>query len=108
MSLLRALAGALLWLVALLLVIVAAVLCVTLLLLPLGIPLMASAIRLFWTGARLMMPRVVGKPVDEAAGALRTARGRPKKQGRRASNKVDTASRRPRGRRRRLFGKRRR
>jgi hypothetical protein len=57
MSLLRGLAGALLWIGALLLALVAVVLCVTILLIPLGLPLLGYARRLFTLSLRLMLPR---------------------------------------------------
>jgi hypothetical protein len=60
MRLLRGLAGALLWIVALLLAIVALVLCVTVILLPLGLPLLGYARRLFTLSLRLMFPRSTG------------------------------------------------
>ena len=56
MSLLRGLAGALLWVGALLLAIVAVVLCVTILLIPLGLPLLNYARRLFTLSLKLMLP----------------------------------------------------
>jgi hypothetical protein len=61
MRLLRGLAGALLWIVALLLVLVAAILCVTLILLPLGLPLLGYARRLFTFSLRLMFPRTAAR-----------------------------------------------
>jgi hypothetical protein len=70
MRLLRGLAGALLWLVALLLVVVAAILCVTLILLPLGLPLLGYARRLFTLSLRLMFPRTAAR----SAGAAEKAR----------------------------------
>jgi hypothetical protein len=56
MALLRGLAGALLWVVSLLLTLVAVILCVTVLLLPLGLPLLGYARRLFALSLRLMLP----------------------------------------------------
>lgn len=61
MRLLRGLAGVLLWVVALLLALVAAVLCVTLLLIPLGLPLLGYARRLFAFSVRLMFPRTTAR-----------------------------------------------
>lgn len=69
MRLLRGLAGALLWLAALLLVVVAAILCVTLILLPLGLPLLGYARRLFRLSLRLMFPRTAAR----SAGAVEKA-----------------------------------
>ncbi|HET6877652.1 MAG TPA: hypothetical protein VFH38_09000 [Jatrophihabitans sp.] len=65
MRLLRGLAGALLWIVALVLGLVAGILCITLILLPLGLPLLGYARRLFTLSLRLMFPRT-------AAGARRS------------------------------------
>jgi hypothetical protein len=56
-ALLRGLAGALLWIVSLLLFLVAAVLCVTIILLPLGLPLLGYARRLFTLSLKMMLPR---------------------------------------------------
>jgi hypothetical protein len=57
MQLLRGLAGVLLWVVALLLALVAIILCVTVLLIPLGLPLLGYARRLFTLSLKLMVPR---------------------------------------------------
>jgi hypothetical protein len=59
MRLLRGLAGALLWIVSLLLVLVGAILCVTVILIPLGIPLIGYARRMFTFSVKLMLPRAV-------------------------------------------------
>ncbi len=57
MLLLRGLAGALLWILSALLGLVAVILCITVLLLPLGLPLLGYARRLFTLSLRLMLPR---------------------------------------------------
>lgn len=71
MRILRGVGGALLWIVASLLGLVGAVLCVTVILLPLGLPLLALSRRLFATATKMMLPRVMSHPVDEAGKALR-------------------------------------
>lgn len=63
MALIRGLAGAVVALVALLLAVVAVVLCVTVILLPLGLPLLGYAGRLFALALKLMLPRAVSHPV---------------------------------------------
>jgi hypothetical protein len=65
MRVLRGLLGALLWIAAALVGLVGCILCVTVLLLPLGIPLVMLARRLFTRSVRLMLPRKVSHPVDE-------------------------------------------
>jgi hypothetical protein len=65
MRLLRGLLGALLWLGAALLGLVGLLLCATLILLPLGIPILGYARRLFTAAVRLMLPRAVAHPVKE-------------------------------------------
>jgi hypothetical protein len=65
MRLLRGLLGALLWIVAALLGLVGFVLCVTVILLPLGIPLLAVARRLLTRAVQLMLPRALAHPVGE-------------------------------------------
>ena len=70
MRLLRGLAGALLWLVALLLAIVGVLLCVTLILLPLGLPVIGYARRLFTFSLRLMFPRTAQR-ASAAADSVR-------------------------------------
>ena len=63
MRVLRGLAGALLWLLAVVVGLVAVILCVTVILLPLGIPLLGLARRMVTNGVRLMLPRGVAHPV---------------------------------------------
>lgn len=64
MRILAALAGAVLWILAGLLGLVGVLLCVTLVLLPLGIPVLMLARRLFRFAMTLMLPREVRHPVD--------------------------------------------
>ena len=65
MRLLRGLLGALLWILAAVLGLVGLVLCVTVILLPLGIPMVMLAGRLFTHAVKLMMPRSLAHPIDE-------------------------------------------
>jgi hypothetical protein len=65
MRLLRGLLGALLWILAATVGLVGVVLCLTIILLPLGIPLAVLAGRLFGRAVRLMLPRPLAHPVDE-------------------------------------------
>jgi hypothetical protein len=55
--LLRGIAGALLWIVSLLLILVGAILCLTVVLLPVGIPLLRYARRMIAASAKLMVRR---------------------------------------------------
>lgn len=66
MRILRGLLGALLWILAAVLGLVGAILCVTVILLPLGIPLLGQARRLFTKAVRLMLPPAMAHPVKEA------------------------------------------
>jgi hypothetical protein len=61
MRLLRGLAGALLWVLALVLALVAVLLCATVILLPLGLPLLGYARRLFTSSLRIMFPGTAEK-----------------------------------------------
>ena len=61
----RALAGALLWLLAGILGLVGAICCVTIILLPVGIPVLALARKLFAYSMVFFLPRKVRHPVDE-------------------------------------------
>ncbi len=65
MRLLRGLPGAVLWILAAVLGLVGVLLCVTVILLPLGIPLVKLAGRLFSRSVQLMLPRELTHPVDE-------------------------------------------
>jgi len=66
MNILRGLAGALLWVLAAVVGLVAVVLCVTIILLPLGLPLLNLARQLGTNGVQLMLPRAVAHPVKTA------------------------------------------
>ncbi|MET0839941.1 MAG: hypothetical protein ABWY19_14225 [Marmoricola sp.] len=65
MRILRGLGGALLWILASLVGLVAVLLCVTLILLPVGIPLLGVARRMWASSVRLMLPRHVAHPIKE-------------------------------------------
>ncbi len=98
MRLLRGLLGALLWIVAGVLGLLGVVLCVTVILLPLGIPLTAFAGRLFGHAVRLMLPRPLAHPVKELTKTTDDLAKTTKKKGRkiRASSShavTDTAKR---------------
>ena len=70
MRLLRGVAGALLWIVAAVVGLVGALACVTVVLLPVGIPLLFLAKRLFTTSVRLLMPKKMAHPVKAAKDAV--------------------------------------
>ena len=65
MRLLRAFAGVLLWILAGVLGLVSLLVCVTIILLPLGIPLFRLSKALFGKSVRLMLPPAVAHPVKE-------------------------------------------
>ena len=65
MQTVRRVGAGLLWVVASLLGLVSLVLCLTIILLPLGIPLLLLTGRLFRVAMRLWAPRGVSHPVDE-------------------------------------------
>ena len=71
MRLVRGLGGIVLWIVASLLGLVAVLLCVTVILLPVGIPLLRLAGKSYGTATRLMLPRSVAHPVQETKRTLR-------------------------------------
>ena len=73
MRLLRALAGSVLWILSGVLGLVGVLLCVTVVLLPLGIPLLALARRLFRYSMTFFLPRAVRHPAQELG---KSARGR--------------------------------
>src|SRR6478735_4703545 len=71
MRVLRGMAGLLLWILAGVLGLVSLLLCVTIILLPLGIPLFRLARSMFGSAVRLMLPRAVAHPVKETRRAGR-------------------------------------
>jgi hypothetical protein len=70
MRLLRGLGGAVLWILASVLGLVGVLLCVTVILLPVGLPLMKLAGQLFARSLQLMLPRALAHPVNEAVKAV--------------------------------------
>ena len=66
MRILRGIAGALLWILAVVLGLVALVLCITVILLPAGLPLLGVSRRLFGMAVRLMLPREMAHPVKQS------------------------------------------
>lgn len=111
MRLLRGLPGAVLWILAAVLGLVGVLLCVTIVLLPLGIPLVKLAGRLLSRSIRLMLPRELAHPVKEltktadknarsvrsaASGAAGHAASRSHKFGKTASDTVRGAAQRGR------------
>ena len=93
MRLLRGLAGAVLWILAAVVGLLGVVLCVTVILLPLGIPLVILARRLFTRSVRLMLPRSVAHPVDESG---KSARKKGRKAKSAATDAVETATKKGR------------
>jgi hypothetical protein len=77
---LRWLGAGLVWILAGLLGLVGGLLCVTVILLPLGIPVLMLARRLFGLSARLVLPRAARHPAEETGKALRR-RGRGVSEG---------------------------
>ena len=73
MRVLRALAGSLLWILASVLGLVAIILCATLILLPLGIPLLMLTRRLFGRAVRLFLPPGALHPVKASGEASKSA-----------------------------------
>jgi hypothetical protein len=73
MQTVRRLGAGLLWVVGSLLGLVSVVLCLTIILLPLGIPLLLLTRRLFRVAIRLWAPRAVSHPVDEFGKQARSA-----------------------------------
>src|ERR1700761_4948532 len=80
MRLLRGLAGVLLWILALVLTLVAVILCVTVILLPLGLPLLGYARRLFTLSLKLVLPRAVSHPVQAADKSMHKGGRKTKRQ----------------------------
>lgn len=94
MRLLRGLLGAVLWIVASLLGLVGILLCVTVILLPVGIPLTKLAGRLLSHSVQLMLPRAlvhpgkqVTKAVDKKGREIRSATSKSAKKGRKTLRK---------------------
>jgi hypothetical protein len=86
MRLLRGLLGALLWILAAVLGLVGILLCVTVILLPVGIPVVKLAGSLFVRSVRLMLPPALAHPVDTLTMAA-------EKKGRKAGSAMSDAAR---------------
>jgi hypothetical protein len=104
--LLRGMGGALLWIASALIGLVGFVLCLTIILLPVGIPVLGIARRMFSSSIRLMLPRAVAHPVKETKRSARrgtkdvtkAARRNTKKSGKGIGRVKDTVmpARKPR------------
>lgn len=93
MKLVRGLLGGLLWIVAGLVGLVAVVLCVTVILLPLGIPLLMFARRLLGKAIALMLPRAATHPVEELGKSARKKGAKVAGSARGKSTKLATSAR---------------
>src|SRR4051795_7792469 len=71
MKILRWLVAGLVWILAGVVGLVGVVLCVTIILLPLGIPVLMLARRIFDVAALLVLPRAARHPIEEAGEALK-------------------------------------
>ncbi len=78
MRMVRGMGGALLWIVACVIGLLGAVLSITLILLPLGLPLLLMSRKLFGVAMKLFMPRSISHPVEEAGKSLRKKRRKAK------------------------------
>ena len=88
MRLPRALAGAVLWILASVVGLLGALLCVTIVGLPIGIYLLRLAGRSFRTSVRMMLPPSLAHPVEEAK---RSARAKGKEGAERTKGDVEQA-----------------
>jgi hypothetical protein len=84
MRVLRTVNGALLWILACALGLVAVLLCVTIILLPIGLPLLGIARRMFTSSLRLMMPGKLAHPVRAGKKDLTGTAGKSAKRVRRS------------------------
>jgi hypothetical protein len=85
--LLRGVAGALLWIVAAVVGLVGALLCVTVVLLPVGIPLLFLARKMFTTSVQLLMPKKLAHPVQAAKDSVKDTGGDVSKKLRKAGRR---------------------
>ena len=83
MRLLRGLLGAVLWILAVVVGLLGVILSVTVILLPLGIPLIWLSRRLFGACAKLFLPRRVRHPVQESVTSAKSRMGRARNRGKR-------------------------
>jgi|SRR5690349_13980074 len=88
MRLLRAVAGAVLWILAAVVGLLGAILCVTVIGLPLGIPLLMGARRMFGKSVRLMLPSHIAHPVKEAKSSGKDKGRKAKDRSTKAGSKV--------------------
>jgi hypothetical protein len=108
MRILRALVGSVVWLLACVLGLVGVLLCVTLILLPLGIPVLMLTRKLFALATALMVPRKVRHPVDELSKSARRKARKVKDSASKADMKsLAKAARRTRKKGRSVIGQRR-
>lgn len=104
----RGMLGALLWIVASVVGLLAVVLCATVILLPVGIPLLMVARRMFGRSMGLLLPRGLTHPVDEGGKKVRKGRKDAAEKVGKVTGKVTKAGRkkaaelRPGRRKRRL------
>jgi len=121
MRALRALVGSLLWILSGLLGLVGALLCVTVILLPLGIPLLYLARRLFKYSMVFFLPRAVRHPAQELGKSAKkggkgavdavdapklTSRKARKKAKKKAGKKARKTGKKAAEQGRRIFGRR--
>ena len=89
----RWLGAGLLWILAGLLGLVGGLLCVTIILLPLGIPILMLARKLFTASGRLLLPQPVKHPVKEAGKAFQGGGGDVKEAAKRGRKALGRGSR---------------
>ena len=94
MRVIRGLLGALLWIIWTVLMLVAIVLCVTVILLPLGIPLFKLARRLIDKAILLMLPRPIADPAGSLKRGSKKARKKGRKKGRKATKSMEKSRKR--------------
>lgn len=105
MRILRGLVGSLLWILAGVLGLVGVLLCATLILLPIGIPVLMLARRLFTYAMGVMVPRKVRHPVQELGKSTRRGAKHSKDSAKDSLSRVDTKSMRKAARRTRKKGR---
>jgi hypothetical protein len=96
MKALRWMLACLVWLLSGLVGLVGVLLCVTLILAPLGIPLLFLARRLFTLGGQLVVPRAVRHPIDSLQGAGSDAADTARKRGKKAGKDAGKAGKKTR------------
>jgi hypothetical protein len=99
MRIVRALLGALLWVLAAVVGLVAVILCVTVVLLPLGLPLLNLARQLFTSSVQLMLPRAVAHPVKTLEKSSRKKAGKARRTARDTADALKPGGGKPRWRR---------